>query len=214
MNRSKNQKLRKYKNRFFAIFHHPSLRNRIKTRRFYGAVLTVALAVALVTINESLDIQKTANSISVESKSLSQWKLEQEARHMTFGYPINPMLSYIFTKDDITAAYLIGIAKKESNWGKVSPEKDGKDCYNYWGFKGKGSRGVAAGHTCFGSPEEAVDAVASRISSLVYDYNRTTPEELIVWKCGYSCHGHSEASVNKWIRDVAFYKNHLEEAKN
>jgi hypothetical protein len=187
---------------------------RIKSNKFYTAVVLSASALALVTAAQSLAIQRIAEAAVVKEKSVTQWKLEQEARRMTVGYPINPLLTHIFTKDQVTAAYLIGIAKKESNWGKISPKKDGRDCYNYWGFKGKGSNGVAAGHTCFGSPEEAVDAVASRISSLVYDYNRTTPEQLVVWKCGYSCHGHSQASVDKWISDVAFYKNHLESAKN
>jgi hypothetical protein len=192
----------------------PVWQKKIRPRTFYISVTSLALLLASLTVYSSFAIQKVATRIPTAYKSVSQWKLEQEVRSMTGGYPINSMLTHIFTKDEVTVAYLIGIAKKESNWGKIAPSKDGKDCYNYWGFKGKGTRGVAAGHTCFGSPEEAVDAVASRISSLVHDYHRTTPRELVVWKCGYSCKGHSNESVEKWIRDVAFYKDKVESAKN
>jgi hypothetical protein len=210
----KTKKYAAYKNAAKQLSQKPVWQKKIKPSTFYISVTSLALLLASVTVYSSFAIQRVVSHMPAAYKSVSQWKLEQEVRSMTGGYPINSMLTQIFAKDEITAAYLIGIAKKESNWGKVAPSKDGKDCYNYWGFKGKGTRGVAAGHTCFGSPDEAVDAVASRISSLVYDYNRTTPRELVVWKCGYSCKGHSNESVEKWIRDVAFYKNKLESAKN
>jgi uncharacterized linocin/CFP29 family protein len=62
----------------------------------------------------------------------------------------------------------------------------------------------SGGHTCFDSPRDAVNTVSRRIKSLIkkgYD----TPEKIVVWKCGYSCAGHSSASVNKWIQDVDLY---------
>ena len=32
-----------------------------------------------------------------------------------------------------------------------------------------------------------------------------TPEEMVIWKCGSSCEGHSDYSVEKWISDVEMY---------
>lgn len=168
----------------------------------------------LFVIVASLSIQKTANGIPSHFKSLSQWRLEKTITEMTEGYPIAEMLPYIFEQEQLTSAYLISIAKKESNWGKKSPKKNGEDCYNYWGFKGEGSRGFAAGHGCFGSPEEAVEAVSARINTLTQEYERKTPRQMVVWKCGYSCNGHNEASVQKWISDVAYYNNEIQDAQN
>jgi hypothetical protein len=210
----KNKQYQAYKKAAVLLSQKTGWQKKIKPATFYIAVTSFAFVVAAFTVQQSFAIERVVAKIPNTYKSVSQWKLEQEVRSMTIGYPINALLTHIFTKDEITAAYLIGIAKKESNWGKVAPSKDGTDCYNYWGFKGKGTRGVAVGHTCFGSPEEAIDTVASRIDNLVYDYNRTTPREMVVWKCGYSCADHNQASVEKWIQDVAFYKDKIESAKN
>lgn len=134
--------------------------------------------------------------------------LERNVRKVVNGYPIEAMSPYIAEHKKITAAFLVGIAKKESNWGKRVPvDKDGADCFNYWGYKGAGSRGVEMGHGCFGSPEEAIDIVGKRIDILVNEYKFDTPEEFIVWKCGFSCNGHSNQSVKKWISDVKIYFN-------
>jgi hypothetical protein len=102
------------------------------------------------------------------------------------------------------AAFLVAIAKKESGWGKYTPKLNGKECYNYWGFRQKREKMGSGGHTCFNSQEEAVRIVAHRIKRLIrkgYD----TPEKIVVWKCGYNCNGHSNVSVNKWIQDVDYY---------
>lgn len=162
----------------------------------------------------SLSIQKTANGIPDSFKSVPQWRLEKVITEMTEGHPIVAMLPYIFEQDQLTAAYLVSIAKKESNWGKRSPQKDGEDCYNYWGFKGEGSRGFAAGHGCFGSAQEAVETVSLRIDTLTQDYERITPRQMVVWKCGSSCSGHSDVSVQKWISDVAYYTKEIQDAQN
>jgi hypothetical protein len=122
------------------------------------------------------------------------------------GYPIQAMIPAIAEENKLTAAFLVSIAKKESNWGKRVPRAaDGSDCYNYWGYTGAGSRGVAMGHACFASPEEAIATVGGRLDRFIQDYELTTPEELIVWKCGFSCAGHSAYSVRKWIKDVSYY---------
>ena len=117
----------------------------------------------------------------------------------------NPEVTVIFNLPNIqVAAYLVGIAKKESSWGSASPSKDGKTCYNYWGYKGAGSREMALGYGCFGSPEEAVKIVGARISKLL-NQNLDSPARMVVWKCGSSCAGQDSAGVQKWISDVSIY---------
>lgn len=132
--------------------------------------------------------------------------LEEEIRTLVSGYPIESMAPYIASYDRDIAALLVGIAKKESDWGKHVPLDDSAmDCFNYWGYKGAGSRGVAMGHGCFGSPEEAVRMVGNRLVELVSLRRTSDPRNMIVWKCGSSCQGHSEESVRKWIADVKLY---------
>ena len=126
------------------------------------------------------------------------------------GYPIEAMLPYIFEKDRTVAAFLIGIGKKESNWGKRVPVLDGQDCFNYWGYRGVRRLMGTGGHTCFNSRKDAVDTVAKRIEKLVYSEKLDTPEKMILWKCGFSCEGHSRESVKKWISDVSLYFSALE----
>lgn len=130
---------------------------------------------------------------------------------MVRGYPIEPMLPYIFEKDRTVAAFLVGIAKKESNWGKRVPVLDGQDCFNYWGYRGVRRLMGTGGHTCFNSRKDAVDTVARRIEKLVYSEQLNTPEKMILWKCGFSCQGHSRESVKKWISDVDIYFSQLED---
>src|SRR5688572_28711622 len=124
-------------------------------RNFYFFILGVIAVFTLCVTVASSSIQRTARQVPDSFKSIPQERLEKVITEMTEGHPIAAMLPYIFKQDKLTAAYLVSIAKKESNWGKRSPKKDGKDCYNYWGYKGAGSRGTALGHGCFGSPEEA-----------------------------------------------------------
>lgn len=142
-----------------------------------------------------------------------QEKFETEVRRMVAGYPIESMIPFILEKDRITATFLIGIAKKESNWGRRVPVLEGQDCYNYWGFRAKRRLMGTGGHTCFNGKKDAVDSVSKRIESLIYEYERNTPKEMIVWKCGYSCAGHSPESVRKWIADVEGYYNALNDAE-
>ena len=67
------------------------------------------------------------------------------------------------------------------------------------------------GHTCFNSRKDAVDTVAKRIEKLVYSQKLNTPEKMILWKCGFSCEGHSRESVKKWISDVNMYFSQLDD---
>lgn len=130
---------------------------------------------------------------------------EEELSAVLAGYPMQAMAGMLAQLDRPVAAFLVGIAKKESNWGRRVPTKDGVDCYNYWGFKSSGSRGTAMGHACFGSPEEAVSRVGARIQQLVYESRRDTPGKMVIWKCGSSCAWDRPENVERWIRDVALY---------
>ncbi len=142
-------------------------------------------------------------------KENSSEKIEKEIREMVKGYPIEKMIPDIAEKDKVVAAFLISIAKKESNWGKRVPVLDGKDCYNYWGYKGIREKMGTGGHTCFNSRKDAVDTVAKRLETLIKKEKLDTPAELIVWKCGSSCAGHSRYDVQKWISDVNLYFKEL-----
>lgn len=134
---------------------------------------------------------------------------QESVREMVKGHPIEEMLPYIFEKDRVTAAFLIGIAKKESNWGKRRPVLDGQDCFNYWGYRGQRRLMGSGGHTCFNSRKDAVDTVAKRLETLINSERLNTPAKLIVWKCGMSCEGHGRESVEKWISDVDAYYSEM-----
>jgi hypothetical protein len=112
------------------------------------------------------------------------------------------MLPYIEKRDKKTAYFLIAIAKKESDWGKHAPSKNGRDCFNYWGYKGNYKPSM--GYSCFDSPEQAIQVVGDRIQKLV-DKKIDTASKMVVWKCGSSCAGHDAADVRKWISDVDLY---------
>jgi len=132
-------------------------------------------------------------------------EIEKELYAMVQDYPIREMVPYIAEYDREVAALIVGIAKKESNWGKRSPFKNDKTCYNYWGYKGAGSLGLAMGYGCFASPQEGVEVIGRRIQELA-DKNINTPSKMVVWKCGSSCAATGgQAAARKWISDVNFY---------
>lgn len=132
---------------------------------------------------------------------------EKKMRDIVTGYPIENMLPFIVARNERVAQYLVAIAKKESDWGKYSPQKAGKTCYNYWGYRGTYNQ-TASGYSCFDSPEQAVRQVGDRIEDLL-NKKIDTPEEMIVWKCGSTCAGHDRQGVLKWISDVKLYYNKL-----
>lgn len=162
-------------------------------------------------VTQNLDETKTLFSgdameiMKSKSDKPSQSSIvEQELYRMVGEAPIKDMIPFVASKDRTVAALIIGIAKKESNFGNASPLKDGKDCYNYWGYKGAGSRGTSMGYGCFASPEEGVEIIGNRITELV-NKDLNTPSKMIVWKCGSTCKGHDPVSVKKWISDVEMY---------
>jgi hypothetical protein len=96
------------------------------------------------------------------------------------GSPMTAMAPVIAEQDTEIAALIVGIARKESQWGVRSPRKNGSDCFNYWGFKGAGGRGVGMGHACFATREEAVEKIAKRLEKLVKQRGTSTFESPVV----------------------------------
>lgn len=137
-----------------------------------------------------------------QDKNMPDRLNEDIVRDMVKGYPIERMVPYIAKKDKAVAAFLIGIARKESGWGEHAPSYKGRDCYNYWGYKG--NYNLVGGYSCFDSPEQAIDAVGERIGQLI-GKKIDTPERMVVWKCGSSCAGHDPGGVKSWIGSVRQY---------
>lgn len=141
-------------------------------------------------------------------------EFEKRVREMVKGYPIEDMVPYILEQDRTVAIYLIAIAKKESGWGTHVPLLDGQDCFNEWGYRGIRKMMGTGGHTCFNSRKDAVETVAKRLHTLIYENNLDTPEKLIRWKCGSSCAGHDPYGVAKWKSDVDLYVRKLSDTDN
>ncbi len=129
--------------------------------------------------------------------------LENKIKKLVTGYPIDNMTRYISRQDDRTAAFLIGVAKKESNWGKYSPKKEGKECYNYWGYRGTYNQ-TQSGYSCFDSPRQAVEVVSGRMKELMAQ-EIDTPEEMVIWKCGWMQSCQNSYNAQKWVDDVNLY---------
>lgn len=126
-----------------------------------------------------------------------------KVRELVKGYPIEDFLPYLLDKDHKVVAFYIAIAKKESNWGKRVPVLDGKDCFNYVGYRGGGDRLGSGGHSCFIDRKEAVEVVSKRLKQLIEEYDRDTAARMVVWKCGNDCNATGgQAAANKWIADV------------
>lgn len=155
-------------------------------------------------------ISELLGDINPQSQEeMEKKEFQAKIEKMVSGYPIEKMVPYIVEKDRVVAAFLVSIAKKESDWGKRVPVLNGQDCNNYWGYRGIRRLMGSAGHTCFNSRKDAVDTVAKRIEQLVEKYGLNTPEKMIIWKCGSSCATHSDYSVRKWISDVETYFHEL-----
>jgi len=151
-------------------------------------------------------LEKEQAPMKVTKGKDSDQDLHAAIEAMAAGYPLEAMAGTISEYDRDVAGLIVGIAKKESNWGKRVPRTaDGADCFNYWGYKGAGTKGVAMGHGCFATPEEAVHAVGNRLSQLVELRKTSEPKNMVIWKCGSSCATHDPESVRKWVSDVDIY---------
>jgi len=151
------------------------------------------------------EVDKIVFNTLQKFEKIRQEELEAKVKEMVAGSPMEKMAPYIAQQDKIVAAFLVGIAKKESNYGRRVPVLNGKDCYNYWGYRGIRKRMGTGGHTCFDSPEDAVKTVGGRISRLVKS-GVDTPQEMVLWKCGSNCNATGGwAAARKWISDVNMY---------
>lgn len=153
------------------------------------------------------DVEQLLVELSAEDPDKKEF--ENRVRKLVSGYPIEDMVPEIMKLDRKIAIFYIAIAKKESNWGKRVPVLEGQDCYNYVGYRGVRKLMGTGGHTCFNSRKDAVETVGKRLETLIVKNELDTPAELIVWKCGSSCAGHSSYSVQKWISDVDMYYEKL-----
>ncbi|HEX8974630.1 MAG TPA: hypothetical protein VF817_04040 [Patescibacteria group bacterium] len=154
-----------------------------------------------------------AKSAAQEAQQQADSNMGQKISEVVGDTPIKEMVPYIEKRDSRVAAFLVGIAKKESSFGLASPAKNGQDCYNYWGFKSYAGRGdVAGGYACFASPEEAVEKVGDRIQKLTQK-NILTPSRMVdTWKCGGSCAG--DPGADSWISTVSLYFNKIADSNN
>ncbi len=156
---------------------------------------------------EKEEIRASYNKSILKKDKKSKNKQEEIYENLVKDYPLALMTSEIAKQDKKVAAFLIAIAKKESNWGRHSPKKNGEDCYNYWGYRG-GYNATASGYSCFDSPSQAVEVVGERIENLIKQ-GIDTPEKMIVWKCGRDCSWDNPMAVRKWVSDVSAYYHKL-----
>lgn len=149
---------------------------------------------------------KKTNSEILKNKDLKVERKKKELTKMVEGYPIEKMIPFIAKRDEKTTAFLVAIARKESTWGQHAPSRNGRDCYNYWGYKG--NYRLVLGYSCFDSPEQAVQIVGDKIDQLIAK-KIDTPAKMVVWKCGSSCAGHDPGGVRSWIGTVESYVKKL-----
>ncbi len=181
-------------------------------QRYNACVLSKDLLGEDAIENSLIDIDDDCVQLSYEGKIMEneQDVMAQEIAMILEGSPMEYMAEHIAQKDQRVAALIVGIANIESQLGLRSPSKAGIDCYNYWGYKTSGTRGQAMGYACFGSREEAVDAIANRLGHFVHNTNSDTPAKIVYpWKCGGSCASHSPESVSRWIGTVNIYYSQI-----
>lgn len=204
---------------FARLIEKVQAKEKIIDFRPSSAMCDSALAQSSVA-NPSLTVYKLEQMCNMPSineqtiqlpEKLEMTTEEKQREHLTkdlepilSGTPMEKMIKPISNQQRIVAAYLVGIAKKESQLGKYAPSKNGVDCFNYWGYKGR-INPVAGGYSCFSSPEEAVEIVGARLEKFAIKQRRNTPAKMIIWKCGSSCETHSPESVAKWISDVSVH---------
>ena len=177
----------------------------VSTDFFFAVVVSFGLGISWLLIANAQLVARQCTEFEPSRAMRGSASLEYRVKTLAKGFPLERMAPYISEQNEDTAAFIVGIAKKESNWGKRVPKREGKDCYNYWGYRGRGDNVTWDGYTCFESPREAVRTIGKRIDALVLEHDLDTPREMVVWKCGWNCDGHRSANVEKWIRDVEYY---------
>jgi len=166
----------------------------------FGFIITGAFLFAFLSWQSAGNIQTSFLTTDTLKDKIA---FEKKIKKVTKGYPIEEMAPYISRKKKRTASFLVAIAKKESNWGRHAPKKNGRECFNYWGYRGS-ENPTASGYSCFDSPQHAVNVVGRRINKLV-SQKVDTPKEMILWKCGGLSCARKDRGAAKWIWDVEKY---------
>jgi hypothetical protein len=195
---------------FFSAFldsHALAARNRFNSNPVDQAVLD-----PLNRIGKGLQEEQQVefkDACRTQDKATSVENIDNQQMHQILdGSPMAQMIPALAKRDKRISSFLVAIAKKESSWGVHTPKKGGRECYNYWGYRGK-ENPTQSGYSCFDSPEQAVKVVGDRIESLV-NKRIDTPTKMVVWKCGGDCNAAGgQAAANQWISDVAFYYKKL-----
>ena len=165
-----------------------------------GLIISGAILFSFLSLQSANNI---STSFSITKISKEKSVLQKKINDLVSGYPIEKMSPYISHKSKKVASFLVAIAKKESNWGRHSPKKNGEECFNYWGYRGP-ENPTASGYSCFDSPQHAVNVVGGRIADLVAE-KIDTPKEMVMWKCGATNCARSDRGAAKWIWDVEVY---------
>lgn len=156
--------------------------------------------------------KQVSTSFLMTDTSKSRSDFQKKINDLVDGYPIEKMSPYISRKNKKVASFLVAIAKKESDWGRHAPKKDGQECFNFWGYRGP-ENPTESGYSCFDSPQQAVSVVGGRINELVAQ-KIDTPKEMVMWKCGATNCARSDRGAAKWIWDVGvYYKKIYPQAK-
>lgn len=166
----------------------------------FGAIVAMAVAVSVFSLRSPGQVSLEFPTVDLSKDRVA---LEKRINKVVDGYPIEEMSPYIARKSKRTASFLVAIAKKESNWGRHTPKRGGRECYNYWGYRGP-ENPTASGYSCFKSPQQAVDVVGGRINELVVQ-KIDTPKEMVIWKCGSVNCARGDSGAAKWIWDVGVY---------
>ena len=193
---------------FFSFFN--ALQNNQSLKYIYEnqIIVNTALACSPGTsfINSEGGLEKctvTENKNIKKDIIIKNQELHKKVVAIIKNTPMEKMAVDIAERDKPVAALLVAIAMKESKFGRYAPKKNGADCFNYWGYRGKENT-TLSGYSCFSSPSQAIKIVGDRIESMVKRGART-PADMISWKCGSTCAGHDPVSVKKWISDVAIH---------
>ena len=166
----------------------------------FGLIISGALLFSFLSWQSAKQVSTSFSAAKISSENNI---LQKKINNLVGGYPIEKMSPYISHKNKKVASFLVAIAKKESNWGRHSPKKNGKDCFNYWGYMGSENT-TASGYSCFDSPQHAVNVVGGRIAELVAE-KIDTPKEMVMWKCGSTSCASRDRGAAKWIWDVGYY---------
>lgn len=166
----------------------------------FGLIISGALLFSFLSWQSAKQISTSFSTTNISNENNV---LRKKINNLVDGYPIEKMTPFISHKNKRVASFLVAIAKKESNWGRHSPKMNGKECFNYWGYRGP-ENPTASGYSCFDSPQHAVNVVGGRIGELVAD-KIDTPKEMVMWKCGSTSCARSDRGAAKWIWDVGYY---------